>query len=103
MHPLNVYGVVLELAQEELIQKLCLMVCTWTNTLKYIKSLKGFDAPESVIKFYAKVTPTKERLAKLFYSHPKSEENRVSYRFFYAICSKLRRFLNDEIIKISHG
>ena len=82
VHLLNVYGVVLELAQQELIQKLYLKVCTWTNTLKYFKSLKGFDAPESAIKFYAKVTPTKERLAKLFYSDPKSEEDRVSYRFF---------------------
>ena len=54
VHPLNVNGVVLELAQQELIQKPYLMVCTWTNTLQYLKTLKDFDTPESVIKFYAK-------------------------------------------------
>ena len=32
VHTLNVYGVVLEVAQQELIQKSYLMVCTWTNT-----------------------------------------------------------------------
>ena len=50
VHPLNVNVVVLELAQQELIQKPYLMVCTWTNTLKYIKTFKDFDTP----KFYAK-------------------------------------------------
>ena len=81
VHPLNVNGVVLELAQQELIQKPYLMVCTWTNALKYLKTLKDFDTPESVIKFYAKVKPTTKRLAKLFYSAPKTEGDRASYRY----------------------
>ena len=82
VHLLNVYGVVLELAQQELIQEPYLMVYTWTNTLKYLKTLKDFDAPENVIKFYAKVKPITKGLAKLFYSDPKTEGNRASYRFF---------------------
>ena len=39
MHLLNVYGVLLELAEQELIQKPYLMVYTWTNTLRYLKTL----------------------------------------------------------------
>ena len=58
VRPLNAYGVVLELTQHELIQKPYLMTCTWTNTLKYLKTIKDFDIPESVIKFHAKAKPT---------------------------------------------
>ena len=58
------------------------MVYTWTNTLKYLKTLKDLDTPDSVIKFYAKVKPTTKKLAKLFYSDPKTEGNRASNRFF---------------------
>ena len=65
------------------------MVCTWTNTSKYVKTIKDFDTPESVIKFYAKVKPITKRLAKLFYSDPKSEGDRASYRFFMQFIQSL--------------
>ena len=51
VHPLKIYGEALEWAQQQLIQKSYLMLCTWTNTLKYLKTLKDFDTPEIVIKF----------------------------------------------------
>ena len=92
MHPLNVYVVVPELAQQQHIQKPYLMVCTWTNTSKYLKTIKDFDVPESVIKFYAKVKPATKRLAKLFYSDPKSEGDRTSYRFFMQFIRSLEDF-----------
>ena len=73
---LNVYGVLLELAEQELIQKPYLMVYIWTNTLRYLKTLKDFDTPESDIKFYVK--PITKRMVKRFYSDPKSEGDRAS-------------------------
>ena len=51
MHLLNVYGVLRELAEQELIQKPYLMVYTWTTTLRYLKTLKDFDTPESELNF----------------------------------------------------
>ena len=51
MHLLNVYGVLRELAEQELIQKPYLMVYTWTTTLTYLKTLKDFDTPESELNF----------------------------------------------------
>ena len=88
VHLLNVYRVVLALAQQELIQKPYLIVCTWTNALKYLKTLKDFDTPESVIKFYANVKPT----TKIFYSGSKTEGDRASYRFFMQYIRSLEDF-----------
>ena len=91
--------VVLELAKQELIQKPYLMVCTWTNTSKYLKTIKDIDIPESVIKFYAKVQPTTKRLAKLFCSDPKSEGDRASYRFFMQFIRSLEDFESTILLR----
>ena len=99
VNSLNIYGVVLELSQQGLIQKPYLVVCTWTNTLKYLKTLKYFDSPESVTKFYAKVKPTTKRLAKLFYSDPKNEEDRASYRFFMQYIRRLEDFELTKLLR----
>ena len=99
MHPLNVYGVVFELAQQELIQKPYLMISTWTNTLKYLKILKDLDTHESVIKFYAKVKTATKRLAKLFCFDPKTEGDRASYRFFMQYIRSLEDFESTKLLR----
>ena len=103
VHLLNVYHVVLALAQQELIQKPYLIVCTWTNALKYLKTLKDFDTPESVIKFYANVKPTTKRLAKLFYSGSKTEGDRASYRFFMQYIRSLEDFESMKLLRFVTG
>ena len=95
VQPVNIYGVVPELAQQELIQKPYLMVCTWTNTLKWGKD---FDWHENVITFYAKVKPTTKRLRELFYSNPKTEGNRASYRFFMQYIRSLEDFESTKLL-----
>ena len=103
VHPLNVYGVVLELAQQKLILKPYLMVCTWTNTLKYTKTLKDFDTPESVIKFYAKIQTKTKGLAKLFYSDPTSEGDIAPYRFFIHYIRSLEDFESTKLLQFLTG
>ena len=63
------------------------MICTCKNTLKYLGTLKDFDTPESVIKFYAK--PTTKRLAKLCDSDSRTEGDRASYSVIYFLCNIL--------------
>ena len=96
MHLLNVYGVLRELAEQELIQKPYLMVYTWTNTLRYLKTLKDFDTPESDIKFYVK--PITKRMVKRFYSDPKSEGDRASCLLFMYYIQSLEDFESTRLL-----
>ena len=79
------------------------MVCTWTNTSKYLKTVKDFDTPESVIKFCAKVKPTTKILAKIFFSDPKTEGNRASYRFFMQYIWSLEDFESMILLRLLTG
>ena len=79
------------------------MVCTWANTLKYLKTLKEFDTPESVIKCYTKVKPTTKRLAKIFFSDPKTERDRASYRFFMQYIRSLGDFESTKFLRFLTG
>ena len=71
--------------------------------LKNLKILKDFDKPESVINFYAKAKQTTKRLAKLFYSDPKSEEDRASYRFFMRYIRSLEHFESTKLLRFFTG
>ena len=50
--PLNVYGIILELAQQELIQKPYLMVSVWRDVLSGIKECPRFSPPGNIVKCY---------------------------------------------------
>ena len=75
------------------------MVFSWTNTLKYLKPLKDFDKLGSVITFYAEVKTKTKRLAKLCYSDPKSEGDRLPYRFFMQYIRNLEDFESTKLLR----
>ena len=79
------------------------MVCTWANTLKYLKTLKDSDTLGSIIRFCAKVKTTTKRLAKLCYSHPKGEGDIVSYRFFLQYIRSLEDFESTKLLRFLTG
>eukprot|EP00111_Clytia_hemisphaerica_P011962 TCONS_00035134-protein len=76
---MNVYGVVLELARQELIQKPYLMVVTWRNALVTIK--RSFPDVKSIQDLYSKISPTNMKVVKLLEGNPKNiaERDVLSY------------------------
>ena len=81
VHALNVYGIILELAQQELIQKPFLMVCSWARSLQTLKLYQDFADVASVRQFYSKVYPTTRKVLKLLTADPKSEAQRCCYNY----------------------
>ena len=82
MHPLNVYGVVLELVKQELIQKPYIMVCSWKRLLKnLLKRYDEFKSFETVQKFYRDFEPTAKKVLPLLKADPKSDYERECLRY----------------------
>ena len=59
--PLNVYGIMLELARQELFQKLYFMISTWQRFLDDLRRHPSFSSIHEVFDYYgsAKVTTKK--------------------------------------------
>ena len=73
VYPLNVYGVILELAKQELIQKPYIMVCSWKKHMYLLKRYDEFKSFETVQKFYKDCEPTTKKVLALLKADPKSE------------------------------
>ena len=80
--PLNVYGTIRELAQQELIQKPYLMVSVWREILLGLQKYKEFSCPDAVQKFYEQVKPTNRKVLKLLKANPQTKGERDSMRYF---------------------
>lgn len=76
---MNVYGVFLELARQELVQKPYLMVCTWKNTLTPLKE-KLPDA-KAVEDLYSSMEPTNMKVVRLLQNEPKSLAERDVFSY----------------------
>ena len=80
VHPLNVYGFMLELAKQELIQKSYIMVCSWKKHISLLKRYHEFKSFETVHKFYKESEPTTKVLA-LLRADPKSDSERQGLKY----------------------
>ena len=76
-HPLNVYGVILELAKQELIQKPYIMVCSWKRHMNLLKRYDEFKSFETVQKFYGDSDTTTKKVLALLKTDLKSDPERV--------------------------
>ena len=72
VHPLNVYGVILESAKQELIQKPYIMVCSWKKHMNLLKRYE-FKSFETVQKFYKDSQPKTKKVLALLKADPKSD------------------------------
>ena len=79
--PLNVYGIILELSQQELVQKPYLMVSVWREVLSGMKTYEDFSSVCNIKKFYNKVQPTNRKVLQLLKAEPISDAERESYKF----------------------
>ena len=76
VHPLNVYGVILELAKQELIQKPYIMVCSWKKHVNLLKRYDEFKSYETLHKFYKDSEPTTKKFLALLKAYPRSDSER---------------------------
>lgn len=95
---LNVYGVILELARQELIQRPFLMLCSWKQVLSNLVVYPEFTSEAELRKFYRQIEPTNKKILKLLESSPKNEAERDSYSFLKQFIKgldmeNLKRFL----------
>ena len=80
VHPLNVYGVILELAKQELIQKPYIMVCSWKKTY-LLKRYDEFKSFETVQKLYKDSEPTTKKVLALLKADPKTDSERECLKY----------------------
>ena len=78
---LNVYGVILEIAKQELVQKPYLMVSTWSNILTTLKKYPEFSSVSSVIAYYNTVKPTTKRVLKMLQCDPLNDAERDCLKY----------------------
>lgn len=97
VNPLNVYGVVLELAQQEIIQKPFIMVCSWAKTLQCLKEYEEFSSIYFLKNFYDAVTPSTKKVIKLFVADPKTEGQRCCYKY---LLQYVRGLDNTDLVKL---
>lgn len=98
VHPLNVYGVIIELAQQEIVQKPYLMLCTFRSALSPLRREANFQCINSVQAFYKKVIPSNTTVIRLFVAHEQSEAERDAFKYLKQYVrglspSYLRKFL----------
>ena len=79
VHPLNVYGVILELAKQELIQKPYIMVCSKKKHMNLLKRYDEFKSLEAVQKLYKNSEPTTKKVLEYLLRKSDSEKECLKY------------------------
>ena len=79
--PLNVYGVILELARQELFQKLYLMISTWQRFLDDLRRHPSFSSIHEVLDYYDSAKVATKKLIKLFRCDPKTDAERECFKY----------------------
>ena len=74
--PLNVYGIILELARQELFQKPYLMISTWQRVLDDLRRHPSFNSIPEVLDYYGSAKVTATKIMKLFRCDRKSDAER---------------------------
>ena len=55
---MNVYGVILEIAKQELVQKPYMMLCSWKKCLSALKTFLEFSTVFNIDDYYQHIPPT---------------------------------------------
>ena len=91
----NIINAVIELAQQELIQKPHIMASVMAPVLWTILDFLCFRSPEKQAAFYEAVKPTPRKIIKILVSNPVTESERECLKFF----ERLIRGLESKQIK----
>ena len=80
VHPLNVYGAIIELSRQEIIQKPYLMIRTFNNALSSLK-VEGNFSSKNIKAFYRRVKATDYSVIRLFEAQvgKEVERNAINY------------------------
>ena len=97
--PLNVYGIILELAQQELIQKPYIMVCSWKKTISILRNHQDFQTIANVKMFYNKVKPTNKKIIKLLQADPQNDGERNAFKYLQQY---IRGLDSSNVVKLLH-
>ena len=78
---MNVYGVILEIAKQELVQKPYIMLCSWKKCLSALKTFSEFSTVFNVDDYYRHILPTNRNVIKLIQSDPTNRNERDALGF----------------------
>ncbi|XP_057293155.1 uncharacterized protein LOC130621818 [Hydractinia symbiolongicarpus] len=78
---MNVYGVILEIARQELIQRPYLMVCSWTKSMNVLRDFQEFSTFNDINLFYKKILPTNRKVVKILNAEPKNAAERECFDY----------------------
>ena len=79
---MNVHGVILEIAKQELVQKPWVMLCSWKKCLSALKTFTEFSTVFSIDDYYRQILPTNRNVIKLIQSDPTNGNERDALGFF---------------------
>ena len=78
---MNGYGVILEFAKQELVQKPYMMLCSWKKFLSALKTFTESSTVFNVHDYYRHILPTNSNVIKLIQSDPTNGNERDALRF----------------------
>jgi len=81
VHPLNVYGIFVELARQEIVQRPFSMVSTWNRVLIKLKTDKNFQSTSALKAFFKQTTPTNSSIIRLLTCNPANDSERDTFKY----------------------
>ena len=96
---MNVYGVILEIAKQELVQKPYIMLCSWKKCLSALKTFSEFSTVFNVDDYYRHILPTNRNVIKLIQSDPTNRNERDALGFL----KQYIRGLDEPFLKYCTG
>ena len=73
---MNVYRVILEISEQELVQKPYIMLCSWKKCLSALKTFTEFSTVFNFDDYYWHILPTNRNVTKLIQSDPTNVNER---------------------------
>ena len=77
----NITTIMIEIGQQELMQKPHLMVATWQPVLQTLKKYPPFQTLSALEVFYEDTKPTTKKILQLLDAKPNSDAERDAFRF----------------------
>ena len=100
---MNVYGVILEIAKQELGQKSYIMLCSWKKCLSALKTLTEFSTVFKIDDYYRHILPTNRNIIKLIQSNPANGNERDALGFLKQYVRGLDEPFSRKYLKYSTG
>ena len=71
--------VILEIAKQKLVQKPCIMLCSWKKCLSTLKTLSEFNTVFNIDDYCRQILPTNKNVIKLIQSEPTNGNEREPF------------------------